>query len=225
MKKIYLFFALFLVLGFAFINVTPTAAVGPKVNVKGQVVSISTEGILEIETKKGETVLVSLPEGEEFPDLEVGDYVHVKGTLLLTGKVVADWVRVISSEEYSEEDEDYGEEEEDDEAKSESAFCDPDKDKGSHPLAAKIAERYGKSEEEIMVYFCDGFGFGQIMLALQTDQENLPSMLEERKEGKGWGQIWKEMGLIGQPAQASSPPGHLKRPDHAGPPTDKKGKP
>lgn len=230
MRKIDLFFALILALGFALGNFTPTAAVGPKVNVKGQVISISKEGVIQIETKKGETVLVSLPEGEEFPKLEVGDYVHVKGTLLLTGKVVADWVRVISSKELDEEDEDEGEEAEEedddeDEAKSESAFCDPDKDKGPHPLAVGIAKRYDKSAEEIMAYFCEGFGFGQIMLALQTDEDNAASMLEERKEGKGWGQIWKEMGLIGQPGQASSPPGHLKRPDHAGPPTDKKGKP
>jgi hypothetical protein len=46
-------------------------------------------------------------------------------------------------------------------------------------------------------------------------------LLAERASGKGWGQIWKEEGWIGNEKEAESPPGWLNKPDHAGPKKNK----
>lgn len=101
-----------------------------------------------------------------------------------------------------------------------------------HPVAQAIAEKYDTSYEQIMTWFCgDGDqsdqekpGLGQIMLALQTAETSKEGehageaayFLQQRAEGKGWGQIWQEEGLIGK--DRTRDPG---KPDHAGPPQDK----
>jgi hypothetical protein len=76
--------------------------------------------------------------------------------------------------------------------------------------------------EWVMEYFCDGYGMGQIMLALKTSElegieTNPDSLLAERANGVGWGNIWKNMGLIGSEREGHSPPGLLKKPEHPGP--------
>jgi hypothetical protein len=60
------------------------------------------------------------------------------------------------------------------------------------------------------------------MLALKTskiDGVDLDpgELLAGRALGKGWGQIWKDLYLIGSEKEGHSPPGLLNRPDHAGP--------
>jgi hypothetical protein len=58
------------------------------------------------------------------------------------------------------------------------------------------------------------------MLALKTSQldgSDAGELLEMRAEGKGWGKIWLEKGLIGSEKDGFSPAGLLKRPEHAGP--------
>ena len=66
--------------------------------------------------------------------------------------------------------------------------------------------------QQVMTWFChtsgdgEGYGFGQIMLALQTskilaDTDNpmeAGALLVKRAEGMGWGQIWQEYKLIGR---------------------------
>ena len=67
-----------------------------------------------------------------------------------------------------------------------------------------------------MSYICEGQGFGGVMLALQTQQagsegsESAGDFLNKRKEGKGWGQIWKDSGLVGNDKADTPPPGLLK---------------
>jgi hypothetical protein len=56
-------------------------------------------------------------------------------------------------------------------------FCEP------------VAKEDGDGEDS-------GWGFGQIMLGLETG--DLEGTLALRAEGMGWGQIWQEMGLIGK---------------------------
>ena len=76
------------------------------------------------------------------------------------------------------------------------------------------------TEEWVMGYFCEGYGIGAIMLALKTselDSSNPEELLKSRAQGQGWGQIWKDKGLIGSEKDGHSPPGLLNRPDHAGP--------
>ncbi|MDZ7844855.1 MAG: hypothetical protein U5K99_08660 [Anaerolineales bacterium] len=100
-----------------------------------------------------------------------------------------------------------------------------------HPVAQAIADNYDTTYEQIMTWFCgeedqsgqENHGLGQIMLALQTaetsrERENAKDpaqFLQERAEGKSWGQIWQEEGLIGK--DRARDPG---KPDHAGPPQD-----
>lgn len=217
-KKITTMLMIILVLA-ALAAAVPTAAKNARVNLKGDVVSIMEGSSFEIETNKGVLETIIIPEGSAFPEIEVGSRVIVKGERQEDGTVLAESVKVLPNPGGEEE------EEEEEGGKSHSAFCDPEKEMGSHPVAAAIASLYEVDEEEIMTFFCEGYGFGQIMLALQTDPENYADLLSQRSDGKGWGEIWKEMGLIGQPGEASSPPGHLKRPDHAGGPPDHAGNP
>jgi hypothetical protein len=117
-----------------------------------------------------------------------------------------------------------------------------------HPVGAAIAETYDMSYDQIMAWFCGveaseddaapyhSHGLGQVMLALQTAENNgnpeeAHHYLEQRQEGKGWGQIWQEAGLIGKnrakeqgKPDHAGPPEDKGKPDHAGPPEDK-GKP
>lgn len=41
-----------------------------------------------------------------------------------------------------------------------------------HPIATSIAITYNISTSKVTGYFCWGYGFGQIILALQTGQMN-----------------------------------------------------
>jgi hypothetical protein len=178
-------------------------------NVKGQVIGYEAEGgQITLLTKKGEEVVVQAPEDFVFSSFDGETYLHVKGRFNEDGIIVADWIK-----------ESKGRDDDGEGGKADSAYCAGRKDK-LHPLAAGIEEIYGYPAEETMAYFCKGFGFGQIMLALQTKKMKgleVSELFESRKSGLGWGQIWKEHGLVGKPGEASSPPGHLKKPDYAGP--------
>lgn len=106
----------------------------------------------------------------------------------------------------------------------------------THPVAEAIADTYGTTYDQVMEWFCDikdgteggedaagenqAHGLGQVMLALQTaekagDQGEAQHFLAQRREGKGWGQIWQEAGLIGKDRSKEN-----GKPDHAGPPED-----
>jgi hypothetical protein len=70
-----------------------------------------------------------------------------------------------------------------------SSRCD---NKVSNPEAVKLAQVWGVSTEEIMGWFCQGFGFGEIDLAYSLAHEaNVPvsQVFDLRKSGSGWGQI------------------------------------
>jgi hypothetical protein len=207
MKKISLVYILVILLSIVtFGLVSAQSGMG---NVKGQVTAYDAEGgQISLLTRKGEEVVVQAPEGFDFSAIEEGSFLHAKGRFNEQGIIVADWIK----DSKARDDDGEG-------GKTNSAFCSGRKDK-PHPLAAGIEEIYGYAPEETMAYFCDGIGFGQIMLAIQTAEMKgleVSEILSTRKSGLGWGQIWKEYDLVGKPGEASSPPGHLKRPDHAGP--------
>lgn len=68
-----------------------------------------------------------------------------------------------------------------------------------HPVGMSLSLRYETPYEDIMTWFCDGFGFGEIMLALQTSQvtEMTPEeLLLLKVELGGWGEVWQHLGLI-----------------------------
>jgi hypothetical protein len=61
-----------------------------------------------------------------------------------------------------------------------------------HPTGQKLAQRYGVTYEEIMGWFCQSFGFGEIDLAYGFSlQSGLPveDIFALRSAGLGWGQI------------------------------------
>ena len=71
-----------------------------------------------------------------------------------------------------------------------------------HPVALKLAETYEVDDEQIMIWFCEGYGFGEIMHALQTSDGGADAayaLLGEKSELGGWGQVWQNLGLIGKP--------------------------
>ncbi len=97
-----------------------------------------------------------------------------------------------------------------------------------HPMAVRLAETYGTSYEQVMQWFCEGqYGLGQIAMALQTSQltgQPPESLLAARGEGRGWGQIWKEQGLIGRSEDGGPPPwAGQGRPPWAGPKSERSG--
>jgi hypothetical protein len=69
-----------------------------------------------------------------------------------------------------------------------------------HPFGKRLASCYEEVEyETLQVWFCSGFGWGQIMLALKTSEitgDDFDALLERRGEGEGWGQIWQDLELI-----------------------------
>jgi len=89
----------------------------------------------------------------------------------------------------------------------------------THPVALSLADQYEISATQVVSWFADGYGFGEIMHALKTSENITPTetftdtspsaILALRVELGGWGQVWQELGLIGN-----------GRPEHAGPPDD-----
>lgn len=84
-----------------------------------------------------------------------------------------------------------------------------------HPVGERLADRYGVPYSDLMKWFCDDhFGFGEILLALQTSrvistEETPDQLLQLKSELGGWGQVWKSFGYTGRPKAdrpASGPP-------------------
>ena len=182
--------------------------------VKGEVTIVGA-GTVTIETKKDETVVVVVPEDFDLNEIEPGDWVLFKGSTGEGGELEADWFKPIGKgrgKGESDGDKPEGK-------KENSAFCADEKQDKDHPLATKIAEHFDVSKEFVMGYFCDGYGMGAIMLALKTrdlDGSDPGDLLEKRADGFGWGQIWKEKGLIGSEKEGHSPYGQLKKLEKAG---------
>jgi len=194
-----------------------------KVNINGQVTEVG-DGTITVLSNKGETFVVSLPAGFEPSSIKQGDSVLVKAVLGDGDKWVAQSIKLLGQ---GNDDVDEAENETDDDelaegSKLNSAYCADGKQEKPHPLAARMAERFDVTEQWVMGYFCDGYGMGAIMLALKTSQidgiaADPDFLLDERANGVGWGNIWKNIGLIGSEREGHSPPGLLKKPDHAGP--------
>ena len=106
----------------------------------------------------------------------------------------------------------FAEDPEPEDGEEENYFCTEEVEE-QHKVAAGIADLYELDYDAVIALFCDpvtkedgdgedaGWGFGQIMLALETSDGDLASaqsLLDQRAEGMGWGQIWQEMGLIGK---------------------------
>jgi hypothetical protein len=88
-----------------------------------------------------------------------------------------------------------------------------------HPVGTKLALRYGVPYEEIMAWFCMGFGFGEIDLAYSLSlQTGVPveEIFNLRMSGLGWGQIKKQLNPGfppgNNPGKPGGKPGGKKKP-------------
>ncbi|MDK1082088.1 MAG: hypothetical protein QGD88_11510 [Anaerolineae bacterium] len=229
MKKTFIITIMVIIV--ALLAVSTAAAQKGKINIKGEVTAVGAE-TLTVESNKGEIYSISVPAGMDVSAIQVGDSVLVKASSADGGGWLAESIKKVGKgsgaddkDENEDEDKDKGkpEKEKPEGFKDNSAFCAEDKQEKAHPLAPKIAERYGVSEGLVMGYFCEGYSIGAIMLAIKTSQlegetGNPGDLLANRAAGNAWGQIWRGLGIIGNENDGHSPPGLLKKPDHAGGP-------
>jgi len=65
-----------------------------------------------------------------------------------------------------------------------------------HPTGEKLAQRYGVSYDDIMGWFCQGFGFGEIDRAYSLSVisgKPVGEIFDMKSSGMGWGEIKKEL--------------------------------
>ncbi|HBX69231.1 MAG TPA: hypothetical protein DEH25_07570 [Chloroflexi bacterium] len=180
-----------------------------KVNLEGQITIVNeATPSLTIQAADLEVFVINFaPDfAFTFTQDDLGTLVHVKGEYQEDGSILATWVKPV----------DEGENESDDTGKEDSAYCSGEKET-AHPVIIILANRFDKDVDELMAYFCDGFGIGQIFLALQTEKISgvaYGDLLASRADGQGWGQIWKDLGYHGKPKDdAGTPPGQAKDKD------------
>jgi hypothetical protein len=77
-----------------------------------------------------------------------------------------------------------------------------------HPVAVQLAAQFDVDYQEIMNWFCDGWGFGEIRIAYEAVLENpeytVEQLFEMRKSGLGWGEILATIGLKGKQVEDST---------------------
>jgi len=158
-----------------------------EIEVEGTVLSINAGGgTFQVQEKDGGVHTIVPPAGFDWSSLKVGDIVEVKGTLNADGSVSALRIKIEQADE-------------DQADKSASYYC--VQSEVQHPAGARLAERYEMPYEDLQAWFCQGFGWGQIKLALQTAKlkgVDAADLLQARLDGQGWGQIWQGLNLVGR---------------------------
>lgn len=95
-----------------------------------------------------------------------------------------------------------------------------------HPKGTALAQKYGVPYEEIMGWFCQGFGFGEIDQAYALSQQSgvpVEEIFAMRNAGSGWGEIKKLLSGQGEEPGPGNSGG--KPEDKPGKPEDKPGNP
>ena len=66
-----------------------------------------------------------------------------------------------------------------------------------HPVAVSIADKYQWEYQEIIDWYCAGYPFEDILVALQTSKlaDLEPIELLERSAEQDWFEIWEDLGL------------------------------
>jgi len=109
-----------------------------------------------------------------------------------------------------------------------------------HPEGLRLAQVYGVPYAEIIGWFCDGFGFGDIDLAYGLAQDSgaaVATIFAMRRQGLSWGEIMQALGLLPGPtptpvnptttppatappaASSTPPPTPTEEPDDGPPPS------
>jgi hypothetical protein len=95
-----------------------------------------------------------------------------------------------------------------------------------HPQGTALANQYGVPYEEIMGWFCSGYGFGEIVHAYDLSLDSgvpVADIFAMRASGMGWGQIGQQLGTSpggGPPDGGASTPESNEPPDGSGQPND-----
>jgi hypothetical protein len=79
------------------------------------------------------------------------------------------------------------------------------------PEAQKLADQYQAPLDEVMGYFCKGFGFGEIDQAYSlslTSGKSVSEILSMRNAGLGWGQIRQQLEPTATPKATKTPKPH-----------------
>jgi hypothetical protein len=100
--------------------------------------------------------------------------------------------RSTPSDDYEDEDD---EDRDEDEGKGDREGCPSD---ALHPKGMRLAERYDVPYDEVMGWFCDGFGFGEVNRAYSLSLKkgmSVEDIFAMREDGLGWGQIKKQLGV------------------------------
>lgn len=88
-----------------------------------------------------------------------------------------------------------------------------------HPTGLRLANTYFVPYDEIMGWFCQGFGFGEIDRAYSLSlQYNMPvaDIFAMKSSGMGWGQIKKQLQETGLAPANSASPARPTKPDKPG---------
>ena len=234
MKKSFLTTCLTLIL-LLVLTTTVFAQAGDPVLVTGTVVEVSElDGTVTVEVDE-ETVVFAAPEGFDFTAIQVGDAVEVETTTDENGDTVVVSISLVEEEPQETETPTETPTEEVTETPTEEVTETPTEEVtetptpevtetptpeetvapatcpaalNQHPVGWRIANTYDLDYDEVMGWFCDGYGFGQIMLALQTSNiTELPAedLLQMKTEQGGWGRVWQGLGLIGKAKEAEAP--------------------
>jgi hypothetical protein len=78
----------------------------------------------------------------------------------------------------------------------------------TQPEAQKLADQYTVPVDEVMSYFCKGFGFGEIDQAYSlslTSGKSVSEILSMRNSGLGWGQIRQQLEPTATPKPTKTP--------------------
>lgn len=69
-----------------------------------------------------------------------------------------------------------------------------------NPIGQSIAETYELAYTDVTAWFCNGFSYENILVALETSAAvNIPAdTLLDMLEEKDWEEIWAEIGFTGQ---------------------------
>jgi len=66
-----------------------------------------------------------------------------------------------------------------------------------HPVAEGMTETFDITYDEVMILYCDGYAFSDILLALETSElvDQSPEALLIRLRTRTWQEIWDEFGV------------------------------
>jgi len=66
-----------------------------------------------------------------------------------------------------------------------------------HPVAEGMTETFEITYDEVMILYCDGYAFSDILLALETSElvDQSPAALLARLRTRSWQEIWDEFGV------------------------------